>query len=131
MNVALGGSLIQDIETQIPGSLTHRNWDIYDQNFHQIELSGHLQKTFGIKSAKVNSVHHQAVKELGRGLSIEATSGKDKVIEAIRWTGGPEYAVAVQWHPEFQDPSDKSLLSSTPLLNDFLSAVEERRTSKG
>ncbi|HEX4924202.1 MAG TPA: gamma-glutamyl-gamma-aminobutyrate hydrolase family protein, partial [Bdellovibrionales bacterium] len=90
MNVALGGTLYQDIGTQIPGSLVHRDWNIYDQNFHSIDLAegSRLSKLYGgLKQAKVNSVHHQALKKLGRGLEVEAVSGKDKIVEAVRWNG--------------------------------------------
>jgi putative glutamine amidotransferase len=130
LNVAFGGTLIQDIATQIPGSLVHRNWEIYDKNFHEIELANgsHLQKIYGnISKAKVNSVHHQAIKDLGQGLVVEARSPVDGVIEAVRHTG-PGYLTAIQWHPEFNDPNDKTLLDSSVLLDDFLTAVKQRRT---
>ncbi|MEQ1876248.1 MAG: gamma-glutamyl-gamma-aminobutyrate hydrolase family protein, partial [Bdellovibrionia bacterium] len=63
MNIAFGGTLYQDIGAQIPESLVHRNWNIYDQNFHDIELvkGGYFAKLYGKEKAKVNSVHPQAV----------------------------------------------------------------------
>jgi putative glutamine amidotransferase len=120
MNVAFGGTLYQDIETQVKGSVPHRNWEIYDQNFHAISLEGGLQKlNSGRKEARVNSVHHQGIKDLGLGLKIEARSGEDGLVEAIRAEAGP-YALAVQWHPEFQDPKDSSLFDGSLLLKEFL-----------
>jgi putative glutamine amidotransferase len=85
INVAFGGTLYQDIETQIPAALVHRNWDIYDQLFHEIDLvpgSGLARMSKQLR-VKVNSVHHQAIKDLGRGLVVEARSSLDRVAEAI------------------------------------------------
>ncbi len=117
MNVAFGGTLYQDIKTQVPGAWEHRNWDIYDQNFHELKLAN------GEKT-KVNSVHHQAVKNLGKGLKAEAWSLPDNLVEAIRVEQGP-YCFAVQWHPEFQDPKDTSLYDGRVFLGKFLKAAEE------
>lgn len=122
LNVAFGGTLYQDIETQVLGARNHRNWEIYDQNFHAIQIepkSGLANLYPGVISARVNSVHHQAIKDVGKGLVVEARS-EDGVIEAIRAEGLP-YVFAVQWHPEFQDPADRSLFDSRPILNEFLS----------
>jgi putative glutamine amidotransferase len=115
LNVAFGGTLYQDIQTQVPGALEHRNWDIYDQNFHELKLaSGQV--------VKVNSVHHQAVKDLGKGLKAEAWSQPDGLVEAIRAEKGP-YCFAVQWHPEFQDQKDSSLYDGRDFLREFLKAT--------
>jgi putative glutamine amidotransferase len=123
LNVAFGGTLYQDIPTQVPGAIQHRNWDIYDQNFHTVDLAGGLAKLqAGPKTVKVNSVHHQAVKGLGQGLSVEAVSAKDGIVEAVRAQSGP-YLLAVQWHPEFQDPQDASLFDGKTFLREFLSHV--------
>jgi putative glutamine amidotransferase len=129
LNVAFGGTLIQDIATQIPGALTHRNWEIYDQNFHDIDIvpdSGLGRLHAGVTRAQVNSVHHQAIKQLGAGLRVEATSVGDGIIEAIRSTDD-DYVVGVQWHPEFQNDGDKSLLSTKPLLKEFLAHAQKRK----
>jgi len=56
LNVAFGGTLYQDIQTQVPTALEHRNWDIYDQNFHTVSLQGGLAKLYpGAKSVKVTA----------------------------------------------------------------------------
>ena len=126
LNVAYGGTLYQDIGTQIPGALVHRDWEIYDQNFHQIrfEKGSELARLYGgEKSVKVNTVHHQALKDVGKGLVVEARAEKDGVIEAVRGTEGA-FVYAVQWHPEFQNPMDKSLLDGDPILKRFLSELE-------
>jgi putative glutamine amidotransferase len=130
INVAFGGTLHQDIETQVKGSRNHRNWEIYDQNFHEIEIEpqSKLAKLHGVKTGKVNTVHHQAIKDLGKGLVVEARSAGDGIIEAIRGEDNEPYVYAVQWHPEFHDPSDKSLLDATPILRDFLLEAKRQRS---
>lgn len=130
MNVAFGGTLYQDISTQLPGALEHRDWHIYDQNFHAIDLvSGtHLADLYGDPGrVRVNSVHHQGIKDLAPGFAVEARSTHDGIVEAFR-REGDSFAAGVQWHPEFQDPSDPTLLSGDPLLHDFLEAARKART---
>jgi putative glutamine amidotransferase len=122
INVAQGGTLYQDIASQFPGALNHRNWDIYDRNSHATAIvpgSGLAALYPGVSLTKTNSVHHQAAKELGRDLVVEAWSEPDRVAEALRWTG-PSYVFAVQWHPEFHDRQDASFIDDTPILDDFL-----------
>jgi putative glutamine amidotransferase len=120
VNVAFGGSLYQDLPTQLTGAASHRDWDVYDQNFHDLELEGGLVALNGGGTrARVNSVHHQGLKTLGRGLTVEARSRQDGLVEAVRADSGP-YLLAVQWHPEFQDPSDASLFNGRSLLKEFL-----------
>ena len=131
LNVALGGTLYQDIQTQIPDAMNHRNWDIYDQNFHDIEIEtdSYLARIYdGVKKVTVNSVHHQAIKDLAPGLKIDARAIPDGVIEAIHMPG-EDYLVGVQWHPEFQSSVDsRPLLSTPPLLKDFLAKVKGRKS---
>jgi putative glutamine amidotransferase len=122
INVAQGGTLYQDIASQFPGALNHRNWDIYDQNSHATAIvpgSGLARLYPGLTLTKTNSVHHQAARELGRDLAVEAWSEPDRMVEAIRWNG-PSYVFAVQWHPEFHDRRDASFIDDTPILDDFL-----------
>ena len=129
INVAFGGTLYQDIKTQVADAFNHRNWEIYDQNFHMIDIKPGCALSglyAGATSAKVNSVHHQGIKDLGSGLVAEAYSTDDQVIEAVRATG-KDYVVAVQWHPEFQDPKDRALLDTKPLLNEFLVRANQRK----
>ena len=76
-------------------------------------------------NATVNTIHHQAVDRLGRELVVEARSIDDGVIEAIRYTG-PQYLVGVQWHPEFIDPADASLLDGRPILEEFLASCASK-----
>lgn len=136
INVALKGTLLQDINTQVPETFNHRKWEIYDQNFHDIKIESetHLAKLYPKqKQVRVNSIHHQGIKDLGKNLVVEAKSANDSIIEAIRYLPHGKkikqnpYVFAVQWHPEFHDPKDKNLLDSTPILKEFLNEVRRRK----
>lgn len=129
LNVAFKGTLYQDIGTQLMTTTNHRNWDVYDQNLHEIEIAPNsgLQKLYpGVETVTINSVHHQAIKDLGPGFRAEAFSKSDRLIEAIRLEGA-EYVVGVQWHPEFQSSQDSTLLSTKPLLNEFIAEAKKRK----
>lgn len=129
LNVALGGSLHQDISSQIEGAARHVDREAYDQNQHEIDIvpgSG-LARVYGmLKHARVNSIHHQCVKTLGRGLTVEAVSPADGVIEAVRWSGS-SYAVGLQWHPEFHPSGESGLLDGSPVLQEFLAHARKHR----
>ena len=129
INVALGGSLYQDIATQCPDKGSHRDEHKYDHHFHEMRI---LKDTWlarlypQVQTTRINTIHHQAVKGLGEGLVVEAMSEPDGVVEAIRWEGH-SFVVGVQWHPEFLDPKDSTVLDGRPLLNAFLQACEQRK----
>jgi putative glutamine amidotransferase len=124
INVAFGGSLYQDIPSQLPSSISHENLE-YDQHEHQIQvaeggkLAAHLG---GASSGRVVSIHHQAVKRLGEGLRVEARAVGDELIEAVSGEAHP-FVVGVQWHPEFHQPHRQKLLDCDPLLDAFLTAA--------
>ena len=129
VNVAFGGTLYQDIGTQCAGALDHRDAAVYDQNFHAVAIAPgtHLSQLLGgARSHKINSVHHQAVKDLAAGFVVEARCPQDGVIEAIRHTGDA-WVAAVQWHPEFHQGND-GVLDDRPILQDFLQAAQAART---
>jgi putative glutamine amidotransferase len=135
INVIFGGSLIQDITTQCPGSLVHREYERYDQLRHDVSFETDSWMTRmhdGRVGGSVNTVHHQAIKALGQGLRVEAHSVPDRLIEAVRYeapaTEEPApWIYAVQWHPEFQNPADSSLLPTAPIRDLFLQAAMDRR----
>ena len=132
INVALGGTLYQDIATQLPTDITHRDADKYEHQFHEVSVvpGTRLAQLYpGTVATGINSIHHQAVKALGRDLSVEAHSSIDGVIEAIRWRG-PSYVFGMQWHPEFmaQQAADSTRLDGAPILQDFLAAARARRS---
>jgi len=129
INVAFGGSLWQDIRTQVPDAMGHVDHEAYDSHAHEIELvqgSG-LGRLYPVqKRATVTSIHHQAVKELGRGLAVEAHSVPDGIIEAIRWSGA-SYVLGLQWHPEFHIGRGNGLLDCSPVLLEFLENARPHR----
>ncbi len=128
MNVALGGTLYQDIETQCPRAIRHVDPDLYDGLYHEVrfEPGSHLAELYeGIGRARVTSIHHQAVDRLGSDLVVDARSSADGIVEAIRWRGAG-YAVGVQWHPEFHGTAH-GLLDSAPIVLDFLAAAQRMR----
>lgn len=130
INVAFGGTLYQDILDQRGADhLHHYNSSAYDQHYHSIRFvpgSGLSRLYPNLGRVRVNSIHHQAAKTLGKDLVGEALSMPDEMIEAIRWRGS-SYVVGVQWHPEFHDPADTSLLDGNPLLLEFLAEAERAR----
>ena len=127
INVAFGGTLYQDIATEIPAAIEHVKTS-YDSHRHPINFpkGSSLALMFPKhQEALVNSIHHQAVKELGRDITVEALS-QDNIIEAIRYQRA-RFVMGVQWHPEFHSAAGVDLLDCTPLLDNFLRAARETR----
>lgn len=128
INVALGGTLYQDIPTQYDKPGIHQH-DDYDKYSHAIEwdAGSHLARLYPEQSGGgVVSIHHQAIKTLGKGLRVEARSVGDGLIEAVRLEGRA-YLLGLQWHPEFHPPGNPNLLDCTPILDEFLQAARGRR----
>lgn len=127
INVAMGGTLCQDIASHIPNAIAHRNEALYDAHRHSVRIkagSGLARIYPAQEEALVNSIHHQCVDKLGNDLVVEAISPQDGVIEAIRHAGRC-YLVGVQWHPEFHVPGSE-LIDSGPIVEEFLVAARER-----
>lgn len=101
VNVALGGTLIQDIATEVPGALAHDQPERRTERVHGIEVEPRsaLAKALGASRLEVNSSHHQAIARAADGLAVVARS-PDGVIEGAEWTGDDWWMLAVQWHPE-------------------------------
>ena len=102
LNVALGGSLYWDIASQLPAAGKHDWYPSYPRDMlaHnvRIEQGTKLAKALGARSAGVNSLHHQAARELGDGLIVSARA-EDSLIEGIELPD-KRFALGVQWHPE-------------------------------
>jgi putative glutamine amidotransferase len=130
LNVAYGGTLYQDIPSQLPNAIAHRDAKTYDNNFHTVDIEGgtRLARLYaGARRFKVNSIHHQAIKQLAPGFSVEALSSEDGLIEAIRRSDAARpYIAAVQWHPEFHRPGADTI-DDAALLEDFLAAARAAR----
>lgn len=128
INVAFGGTLYQDIVSDVPTAIEHVT-DLYDSHYHAIHFKpgSALASLYPSRpEALVNSIHHQAVKDLGRDLVIEAESGPDRIVEAIRYRKA-RFVMGLQWHPEFHRAGSAELLDCTPILDDFLAAARETR----
>jgi putative glutamine amidotransferase len=103
LNVALGGSLIQDLPTRQSGALRHRSGRAPWKAVHPVALRPRslLRRILRRAVVSVASTHHQAVKALGKGLEVSALA-PDGVVEAVESPRHP-FLIAVQWHPE-KDP---------------------------
>ncbi|MFL6375586.1 MAG: gamma-glutamyl-gamma-aminobutyrate hydrolase family protein [Pyrinomonadaceae bacterium] len=112
LNVQRGGTLIQDIESEIEKPHKHEQGAPATRLSHGITLAeqGILASLDAIRNSqgpiRVNSSHHQAVREVGRDL-IETAWAKDGIIEAIEDTRSDRFAVGVQWHPELLTGHDE------------------------
>jgi putative glutamine amidotransferase len=100
LNVALGGTLIQDIPSQVPGACQHYSRTEGTTGMHTIDITPDtlLAQVLGQTSMAINSYHHQAIDKLGRGLRINAKA-KDGVIEGVESDDGRPI-LAMQCHPE-------------------------------
>lgn len=129
INVALGGSLFQDITTDHPNALQHRNAALYQRNQHDVSFvpGGMLHRIYETHHAVINSVHHQGIKQLAPGLEVLARA-PDDVIESVMLpveSSQDPWVLGVQWHPEFQTPDDR-LLPTQPLLDALFDAIKRR-----
>ena len=98
LNVALGGTLYQDLESERPGPVPHS--DETARHAVHVEAGSLLARTLGARSASVNSRHHQAIRDLAPALKAVAWA-EDGVIEGAEPQNANEpWIVAVQWHPE-------------------------------
>jgi putative glutamine amidotransferase len=103
LNVALGGTLIQDVADQFEGAVRHRQQDAgidSSESGHTVNATpnGRLAAIYGADAIAVNSFHHQAIREPAPGLVIEGQS-EDGLIEAVS-VPASSFAIGVQWHPE-------------------------------
>jgi putative glutamine amidotransferase len=124
LNVYLGGTLIQDVRSELGTETPHRKKDLSpepkDDPIHgaKFEPESRLGELAGGDRAKVNSSHHQAILKAGKNLRVTAHS-TDGIIEGVEWTGDRNWVVGVQWHPErmFGDAF------SERLFRDFVAAA--------
>jgi putative glutamine amidotransferase len=117
LNVALGGSLYQDIRAQVPGAERHDWGSDYPRDhlphLATVAAETRLARLVQTSALPVNSMHHQALKEIAPGLAVTAQA-PDGIVEAVEADGHP-FAVAVQWHPEElaeQDPRAQRLFDA-------------------
>ena len=113
LNVFLGGSLYQDLRTQLPGSLNHAMEPPYEMPCHRVVLDEGepLYELLKLKEIPVNSIHHQAVKRVAPEL-VPFAHSLDGVIEGT-WMPGKRFVWGVQWHPEWiwdVDPRQRAIV---------------------
>ncbi len=101
INVALGGTLFQDLPSERPGPVDHSPSSPRDARTHVIRLEEGSRAAAALETLRptVNSVHHQAIKDLAPGLVATGWS-EDGLIEAAESRTGAPWILAVQWHPE-------------------------------
>lgn len=128
MNTYYGGTLYQDLDSQRPECIEHRNANEYDRIYHKVRFkSGSFMEHLYSDEVNpmVNSVHHQAVKKIGTGLLPQAYSSEDDILEAfIHQDHAPGKVMAVQWHPEFFHTIGDKLIDPFKIINTFLSFIK-------
>lgn len=132
MNVAYGGTLWQKVQ-EVPGLADHREnkddpLDVQYGPAHEVELvaGGVLRGLAGAERVTVNSLHSQGVQRLAEPLEVEARA-PDGLVEAFHVRDARDFAVAVQWHPEWQVMSNPF---SHALFAAFGAAARERAQGK-
>jgi len=123
INVALGGSLYEDLSDQHPGSLKHDYFPGYprDELVHTVKIDGGslMNHVVGNTEIQVNSLHHQGIRRLAQDLSATAQA-PDGVKEAVELPGHP-FGLAVQWHPEWLQEH----AAMRTLFESFVGAIRE------
>ena len=150
LNVYLGGTLIQDISSELATSTAHRKTDVVlsdrkadvvlgdrkavdvpppeDDPRHAaaFEAGSRLAALAGGERAEINSSHHQAIAAPGKNLRVTARA-PDGIIEGVEWTGDSNWVVGVQWHPERMPGNPLA----ERLFRDFVAAAVKRPCSAG
>lgn len=123
LNVSRGGTLIQDIPSQVANAIKHEQGPPRDRPSHRIKLTepSLLSSLAGSAAALVNSHHHQAIENLGRELVATAWS-TDGIVEAVKDPRADRFVLGVQWHPEIGWQKDEL---SQSLFNRFIEATRE------
>lgn len=126
INVALGGSLYQDLEAQCPNGIKHDYFPTYgfsrDHLAHDVTLASgsRLRRMLAHDRVPVNSMHHQGIKTLAPSLSATAVA-PDGLVEGVELEGD-QFLVGVQWHPEVFEITDTNV---RPLFHGFIDAAAD------
>ena len=125
LNVYRGGTLIQDIESQVPDAIKHEQGSPRDRRSHSVKLlpGSVLEKLAGAEQQAVNSHHHQAIEVIGTDLVATAWS-TDGLVEAFEDPRAEPFVMAVQWHPELGWENDEF---SQAIFRHFVSQATENR----
>lgn len=127
LNVYRGGTLIQDIGSEVPNAIKHEQGAPRDRRSHSINIvSGSvLENLAGAEQSSVNSHHHQAIDSIGRDLLATAWS-TDGLVEALEDPRAQPFVMAVQWHPEIGWEKDEF---SQAIFRRFVDEVRENKLS--
>jgi putative glutamine amidotransferase len=129
INVALGGTLYQDLGSQKPGTVKHDCFpsETYQRDFlaHEVALAdgSRLRAAFELPNVAVNSMHHQGIKDLAPSLVASAVA-PDGLVEGIE-SGNGHFLIGVQWHPEVFESTDPH---TRQLFRDFIAAAAQSKT---
>jgi len=116
-NVALGGTLVQDIASECPNALEHDCGRPRDRRVHElrVEPGSLLARALGADVLQVNSMHHQSIARVADGL-VAVAHAPDGIIEGAEWTGDDWWMLGAQWHPEeltgTPEPWDRALFQT-------------------
>jgi putative glutamine amidotransferase len=104
LNVAFGGTLIQDIASERPSALPHAQDQERQARVHDVAITAGsaFARTLRAAHIRVNSMHHQALDRVADGLRVTAAA-PDGIIEGVEWVRDDWWMLAVQWHPEELD----------------------------
>lgn len=110
LNVALGGTLIQDIPSQAPEAIQHNQKVARNKDAHWVSIlpDSKLFQIFGTDRVRVNSIHHQALDIIADDLRVVARSA-DGIVEAVEYANSSKFAIGVQWHPESLAPTNETM----------------------
>ncbi|MFF2445474.1 gamma-glutamyl-gamma-aminobutyrate hydrolase family protein [Neobacillus sp. NPDC058068] len=127
LNVALGGTLIQDIPSQVKDSIQHtQKIDRYrDSHWVTITKDSKLFQIVGSERIRVNSLHHQAIDTVASDLRIVAQSS-DGIIEAVEYINPAAFMIGVQWHPESMASTNQAMNN---LFAEFIKSCPKRSDS--
>lgn len=128
VNVALGGTLVQDLPSEWPAAIDHDGPWPRDRRVHLVRVAppSRLASALGSVELMVNSFHHQAVATLAPGLAAVAHA-PDGVVEGVEWQADDWWMLGVQWHPEELAQTSESW--DRNLFNAFAAACRQAITS--
>jgi putative glutamine amidotransferase len=128
LNVSRGGTLIQDIESELPEAIKHQQGAPRGRRSHRVRfLDGSLLRELaGTQDALVNSHHHQAIETVGRDL-VATSWAADGLVEGLEDPRAGRFALAVQWHPEIAWEEDEF---SARLFARFVEAAKGYREAQ-
>ncbi len=109
-NVYFGGTLYQDINKDTNSTINHAAYTEFNKEISHkitIEKNTPLHNILNVDEIGINSLHHQAVKDLGKGVKVMAKSSEDNIIESWYYEEDSQWIRAYQWHPEMQDANPR------------------------